>query len=939
MTYIKKYLDMHKKYEEEYGKDKYILLMQVGSFYELYATKTEGPNLDIISKQTNMIKSRKDKTTNAEISIDNPYFMGFPENSLEKYTQILLQYNYTILIIDQIKIDNKIERKISQIITSGTYLDNLDIKSNYILCVYLTTNKKRNNKILYASGITLVDLSTNKIYISENYSTILDEYFTFNEIKRFIEMNKPKEILIYYDNDIKQEQIEKELNGNNIIYKIINNEYKNLEYQQETLKEVYKKYITNLSIIETLNLELFPLIIISLISVINYINKTNKKLLANIQIPELYADQETMILGNNAILQLNLFETENVPYKYKCLFDIINKTLTPMGERYLIQKLLTPTINKDKLNEIYNGTDYLLNNKINIDKYLNNIKDIEKIGRKIQLNICKPYELYILYKSYEQIKELRENKILNKTFNIKIKVNEINDLLEYIRTKFNIDELQKFINYKTNIFNDNQYDDIDNLTKCVSNVADLYNEIKKIMIEEYKLKYKKTINLKINKKDEYYFSCSTKIGKDLMEIMKGKVYTINGNCINMEKKMETKILKNMRITLKGINNTDDDDKLEEMIKMYYMKEINIINERFNETLNRGIEYIVMLDFLNCNQKLKTELNYSRPKIINKAYGYVRAEKLRHPIIEAIIDTPYIPHNIEIGEELKGMLIYGINSSGKSSLMKKLGLSLILAQSGLYVPAHTFEFSPYKAIYTRISAQDDIFKGHSSFAVEMIELNNIIKYANEYTLIIGDEICRSMENISGNAIVASTILSLINKNASFLIATHLHELMTLEEITSLKKVKAYHIDVKYINGKLEYNRELLEGSGDNIYGITVANFILQNKEFIQCANDIKNKLLKQTDIINNKTSKYNNKLYKTKCGICGTNELLETHHIHHQKDCKDGFINDKEHIHKNNISNLIVICSSCHDKIHANKIKLSDYVLTSNGKEINIIKNE
>ncbi|MFN9955062.1 MAG: MutS-related protein, partial [bacterium] len=120
--------------------------------------------------------------------------------------------------------------------------------------------------------------------------------------------------------------------------------------------------------------------------------------------------------------------------------------------------------------------------------------------------------------------------------------------------------------------------------------------------------------------------------------------------------------------------------------------------------------------------------------------------LRHPIIERLItNVEYIGNDISLNQN--GILLYGINASGKSSLMKALGLAIIMVQSGMYVPATSFEFSPYHHIFTRICGNDDIYRGMSSFVVEMSELRNILQRADERSLVIGDEICCGTEAIS------------------------------------------------------------------------------------------------------------------------------------------------------------------------------------------------
>jgi DNA mismatch repair protein MutS len=324
--------------------------------------------------------------------------------------------------------------------------------------------------------------------------------------------------------------------------------------------------------------------------------------------------------------------------------------------------------------------------------------------------------------------------------------------------------------------------------------------------------------------------------------------------------------------------------------------------------------------------------------------------MRHPIIELINnDTEYVPNDVVLNNDSLGMLVYGLNSSGKSVLMKAIGLSVVMAQCGMYVPACEYTLSPYKSLYTRITGNDNIFKGLSSFNLEMTELSIILKRANQESLIIGDEICRGTEHISGNALVASSIVHLSKKNASFVFATHLHELIHLECIKKLENVKAYHLSVDYdaTNDMLIYDRKLKEGSGDKIYGIVVAKYIIKNNEFMELTNQIKNELTQSFDtMISGKTSRYNSSVYVYKCELCGINDvnsnisprgILETHHINEQKDCVDGFSKNKPHIQKNSKANLIVICEKCHDKVHNKEINIEGYVMTSSGKKPKVNK--
>jgi len=121
---------------------------------------------------------------------------------------------------------------------------------------------------------------------------------------------------------------------------------------------------------------------------------------------------------------------------------------------------------------------------------------------------------------------------------------------------------------------------------------------------------------------------------------------------------------------------------------------------------------------------------------------LKIKQLRHPLLESFqTRTEYIKHDVELGSCVNGWLLYGVNASGKSSLMKATGIAVLLAQAGSYAPAEEMSINPYDAAFSRIWSQDNIWAGLSSFAVEVGELRDILNLATNKSLVLGDEVCR------------------------------------------------------------------------------------------------------------------------------------------------------------------------------------------------------
>ena len=287
--------------------------------------------------------------------------------------------------------------------------------------------------------------------------------------------------------------------------------------------------------------------------------------------------------------------------------------------------------------------------------------------------------------------------------------------------------------------------------------------------------------------------------------------------------------------------------------------------------------ISYIDFINSGSKLSLKYNYCKPIIEDADKSFIDFKNLRHPIIERITEYEYVPHSLCIGKELNGILLYGVNSSGKSSLMKAIGMSVILAQIGYYVPADKYTYYPYNSIITRISGNDNLFKGLSSYTLEIYEIKNILKRISKNTLVIADELCKGTEYNSALIIVMSLLETLNKYESSFITATHLHEILSFNRFLNLPKIKAFHLHVDYdeVNKKLIYDRILREGNGKTEYGLDVAKCIMDDDNFINLAEIIKKEYNNNNQILTNKKSNYNSNLYITNCYLCSSKKFRNT----------------------------------------------------------------
>ena len=409
------------------------------------------------------------------------------------------------------------------------------------------------------------------------------------------------------------------------------------------------------------------------------------------------------------------------------------------------------------------------------------------------------------------------------------------------------------------------------------------------------------------------------------------------------------------------------EKMGKLIKGEMLKWLqnNIINSENSQNINTLItfaKFIAEIDVLQSNVLNAIEKGYVAPTIdMNHSHSFLKVEKIRHPIIEHISkNTKYVPNDIVLGcsgegnagsnagsnaDEISGMLLFGVNAVGKSSLMKSIGINIIMAQAGMYVAASNFIYKPYKYLFTRIRNNDNIYAGLSSFEVEMKEFKVILKYANEDSIILGDELCSGTETQDATALVAAGVGNLARRKSSFIFATHLHFLADMSYIKELKNVKLFHLLVERdVNNptKLIYSRTLHPGNGPKSYGILVCETMDLDHDFILKAKEIRESMNRNhthnTNNTNTTVSKYNINKIISVCEICKIANACDVHHINQQCDANENnIIKDNENgiFNKNKLWNLVSLCKVCHQGIHSvpAKIHIEGYINTSTGIEL------
>jgi DNA mismatch repair protein MutS len=806
-----------------------------------------------------------------------------------------------------------------------------------------TNHKSKSSYINCSISITDVSIGTTYLYQTPDYT---DNKLVFDDIFRIVKQYSPKELVVFGEKlSFTFETLTQYLDTTKLYcYNKLDNFHKkvlDVNYQNESIRKIFKQ-TGLLTPIEFVDLERNQYLLVCYVFLITFLFEHNERIIQKLCKPLVLEQTDSLVLTNNTLQLLNVFDP-NAKSKHSSLLNFLNNCITHSGKRYFKECLLSPITDVAKLNERYDNVNKMLhnNNYSNVRNALKNVFDVERLVRRVVLQKINPSEFLNIHLSIKCLDVPPESNYGDFYYSPK---SHLTDICVFIENHLKLDEIGKYNinNIRDSFFQQGVYPELDKIQiKLNQNILSFQSLCDELNATNPK--NDKIFKVDCNDRDGYHLLITQKRWKEIEK----KVKELNKN---LHVKPVSSASKQYKVFVHNTEEINDEIRsLSESLKTEIMNHFTNFciefYEKFEDVFPLIINHIKVTDYYANAAYLAQKYNYKQP-IIGTAgtNAYIKAKNMRHPIIEIIQnDIPYVPNDIELGLQTNGMLLYGHNGSGKSSFMKSIGLNLILAQAGLFVACESFEFYPYRQIFTRIPGGDNLFKGQSSFTNEISELRNILKKADENSLIIGDEPCSSTESISATSIVTACIIQLTNKKASYIFASHLHEVADMDIIKDLQKsqkLSIKHLSVSVENKKLIFDRTMQYGSGDTLYGLEVCRSLDLDPSFLELANEIRNKILDNA-LVHYKKSRYNNSLLVDICGVCKQQKAVETHHIFEQKDADEhGFIDTGKHVfHKNKKFNLIGICEQCHQGIHNTNTNTKEIattkgrVLTTDGIEL------
>jgi len=830
---MEQYYNIKKKYKNE------ILLFRMGDFYEMFGedAKIAAPILGLTLTSRAHGKSMP-KTPLA----------GVPYHAVDKYIKQLLKAGYNVAICEQIEDPKKskgiVKREVVEVITPGTIIndDFLENKSNnYLISIF-----EENNKF----GIAQIDISTGEFQTGE--------FDDSNKLINYIDSIKPAEILI-----------PENFTNNQTLNKLKNLKTTITEFDQWrfNFNEAYFKLTTFFKTqnLKGFGLEHYNLAIITAGVILFYLEEKQQPT-NHINKISLLNNSEYMIIDSSTRKNLELISPLNQDDIDTTLFATLDKTKTPMGSRLLKKWIIQPLVNINLILDRQKAITFFYNNSDLIDEIqniLSKIGDFERLLAKINSRRTNARDLLKLASILKIIPDIKANLPQNTSSeNLNLIINSLpqyDNLVKLIDES--IDENAPLTITEGGFIKKGYNKELDELKQLrydsKSYIANLEKqEIEKTGINSLKIKYNKIFG---------YFIEITKAHLDKVP----KHYIRKQTMVNTERFITPEL---KEYEEKILNAEEKIFKLEE--ELFYEIRSKVLAKI--DILQKSASAIALLDVIITLAFIARINYYTKPELDNS--DEIVMKKARHPVIETLLNQQqFVPNDVELNTKNKQIIIItGPNMAGKSTYLRMVGLLVILAQMGSYIPADYAKIGIVDRVFTRVGASDNLARGESTFLVEMNETANILNNATNKSLIILDEIGRGTSTFDGLSIAWALVEYLHNNKqikARTLFATHYHELTELELL--LEGVCNYNILVKKVGDDIVFLRKVEPGTADQSYGIEVAALAGMPKKLLDRAKEILHQLEEEENIsINKKTKQYNSKVQQLTLFKTPTEEIID-----------------------------------------------------------------
>ena len=1042
-----------------YG-DRTLVLLECGSFYEIYdIVPTENsPHLQCCRDILGILVTRKNKADSK-----SAYMAGIPTQSIRRYFKILIQHNYTVVVVGQKGTPPNITREITQVISPGCNLseevhESTDAGQSVLAAVLFEDSPAADGDCyaflatfdtnLGASHLETISIdvtSADATHVMNDLCTSIHETLQTHVFHELCVYHQRVKSSVHYDRLGKavKEFVGQWRSSGKLVHHTVDTtkltHVFSTTFQRDFLERVFPQFKSAFcSIEESLGLQCVDRpMIATLVLLLQWIKQHDQRFVYDLARPtshqglirgliepmtvdsgevevevvsendafsakktcasvrcynELYAKLDIFdSKGHDAVEQeachINVHHTdsETVYRNHRSLFGHLNRCQTKMGTRLLRERLVRLSTDVDELRNRYSLVEGIQNDEVTKGVFKTYLRspDLERMYRRFGLGNLQPHDMPRVMQAQNDLREvIRHLASLPKT-------HILSELLmstrAYRKLFENLDAYQEEL---MSIFD---------MEACLhtsfasGNITEsLFQKDVSTVVDEAVDHYKQSsttlktlahaleswvpdmpsssgagsawIHVKQNDKDGYWLELSRTRYMKLKHALETKrnenlatfhqqtqgLWSIEELVFDTSRKSNIKI-SGPRIRTHSQTLQIAQQTLAKVVKEEYVRQLQRLYKAFYvSTVEPLMSLVAQVDVAYTTARLATQYGYVKPELTEATSSFVDATALRHPLIERLLavskKTEYVPNDVCLSNEAC-YLLHGVNSVGKSSLLKSVAMGVLMAQAGLFVASASFQFSPYTKLFARTGNDDNLHRHHSSFVKEMSETKQIVDHADAHSLIIADELCASTELDSAVRIVSTLLTLLHSRKASYMFATHLFALQDdprVQQMLSSQVLKNIHLHVAFRNEQLVFERTIRPGLPTNrTYGVLVADKVIAHPEFtalMEAGESTLGELVTpETPLIG--SSKYNNKVWVDSCEVCGytpqtkLHTPLEVHHIQEQQtaNAKNGLIQGR--FHKNERHNLAVLCKPCHQSIDTGDLVVLGHTSTLSGESL------
>lgn len=755
-----------------------LLLFRVGDFYETF-----GDDAVQASRVLNITLTKRANGSASEVAL-----AGFPHHSLDNYLPRLIRAGLRVAVCDQLE-DPKdavgvVKRGVTELVTPGVALLDQVLdqnKNNYLAAVH---------QMGTAWGLALLDISTGDFLCTDAETTALE---------RLLHHYRPAEVLY---NKAKKGALELSIDLPNP------HGLDDWIWQQDYAQQLLTSQFGTLSL-KGFGIEGQPAGTVAAGAILHYLQDTQHTELGHVTVIKRIDEEHHVWLDRFSLRNLELVEAQQqggVP-----LIQVINKTVTPMGARLLVEWIQRPLKVKTAIDERLSIVEALLNKQAvmgELSFILRQVNDLQRMAGKVASKRAGPRDVVALKRSLaqigpaKQVLEMAEHPALTEA------AAQLHDVDQWVQHIGHIlkDEVPVLAN-QGGLVRDGVHAELDELRQIASGGKEILLSIQQREINNTGIS---SLKVAYNKVFGYYLEV-TNAHKDKVPADWIRKQTL----VNAERYVteELKTYEEKIITAES--------RIAQIEFELFQQLIELLQQAIPQFLHNAA-LIARIDCLLCFAHVADQYQYQKPSITDSHVLDIKAG--RHPVIERQLPPgeTYVPNDILLDGQQQIIIITGPNMAGKSALLRQTALIVLLAQMGCYVPADAAEIGIVDKIFTRVGASDNLSRGESTFMVEMTETASILNNLSDRSLVLMDEIGRGTSTYDGVSIAWAIVEYLHNHpsaKARTLFATHYHELNELAK--DLNRVRNYNVAVKEVGNKVVFIRKLKEGGSEHSFGIHVA----------------------------------------------------------------------------------------------------------------------